>query len=251
MTPPSNESNHVLTRASREQLKAQILAAVRAHRSPTRAQTRLRLLLALLCALALLFVIASREGLRVVGARPWLYNLALASTFGSVLAVLLRPLSSFARTPLGPPRSLLRARVRLALPALVLGTLLANVIAPETVQPPARTLWNYVPCILLATGSAAFLCALALTWLRGADPLAPSWTARALGVVSGAAASFAASVPCPHVDPVHMLVSHVAPVGLALWISGALGASVLRVRWPARSPLQTSLADDQPPAREE
>lgn len=212
----------------RPELRARIIAEARSNPAPTRRKLVREFQLSLLVALSVLAALGARAGMRVIATRPWPYTAVQLLTFVGVVALVSSPLAVFARDPLGPARQQLRRRAVLAFPSLIVGTLLANLVAPETLRTPAATLGTHLACALLALSVGSAVAYLAFRLLRGSDPLAPGTTGGAIGVVAGSAAGFAASVPCPWIDPVHMLAGHVAPVAVIAVLAYALGTRLLR-----------------------
>lgn len=207
-------------------LRAKILADAAARPSPTRRQWLFGQGLWLLIALLLFAGLASRRGAAPYQERPQVYLWTFSLAFAAVGLLAARALAGFLLTPLGPPRQTV-ALVRWAtVPALALGALLANALAPETLVWPAADLKPHLGCPLVLLASGACVGALALRATRAVDAVTPRSSALTIGAFVGVLALLAVSLQCEFSDPVHVLATHVFPVGLVM--AGA-------VRWGAHT----------------
>jgi hypothetical protein len=209
-------------------LRERTLEAARATPAPTRQTWLLRQAGWLATATLLFGGLAAVHGSAPLAARPRVYVGTLCLGAVAVLPVLAGWAFAFLRSPLGPTPLTRTLIGRFTVPALALGALLANALAPETLQAPASDFWLHLWCPLALLSSGALVGWLALRANRGAEPLTPRVSARTLGGVIGAAAALAVSVQCEFADPVHALAGHVVPVALLMAGMARWGAKVLR-----------------------
>jgi hypothetical protein len=212
-----------------DDLKARVLAAARATRSPTRAASRLHAWLVLpssvIVAAALFFAF---DGLRHGRGRPfWFYA---ASSLGWAAVATLSMWGAFARgrSSVGRPRAWLLV-VTVATPAILFAMMFAfAVVHPEmTLVHPERIGFK---CLGLTVAAATFpLVGLALV-RRGSDPVHPVFTGAALGAACGASAGVMVEMWCPVATPEHVAIGHVFPILLLALLGAALGSRVIGIR---------------------
>ena len=199
--------------------KAQLLEAVRAEPSPTRADVVRRervLSLGASCLTALLFVLAG--GMRL-GSRP---PMLLASSAGAWIgiAVVATMMAVWrGRAMLGPPRGWLLAGT-IAVPLL----LAVAWFALPWVSLGAPTTRGYsvdAACFAVTVALSAPLLLAFFVRRQDGDPLQPSVTGAALGAAAGAWGAVLIDLHCEAVDPRHVMLGHLLPV-VTLALVGAL-----------------------------
>lgn len=210
-------------------LRARILADVRATPSPTRGEHRRRMTwmggLALAAMLLLFFVLGGVAW----GARPTSYvafTTAACIFVGAGLAWFARPLPG---TMLGRPGSALVAAAVVGVGLLagipLVAASLWSDLPLETLPPNAN-----VACAALTLLQAAVPIGLLLTLRGRTDPVHPAFTGGVLAVAAAAISAGMAFLRCPHTTMGHLLWAHAAPAVALLALGGALGVAALRVR---------------------
>jgi hypothetical protein len=214
------------------------MAAIRDQPSPTRHQYLVRRSLFAALGLAIITMTALMHGFAWFEHKPVAYVVVGALCVGALAGVATWLVGRFGSSTLGPRRVALARFTRVALPALAVGSLAANVAAPETMGWPSRSVTCHVACTVVLLLSGAMLAAFAVLSLRRADPISPRTTATAIGALAGAWASLAVGLQCPYPDPIHVLATHVAPVAVLMWLTARLGA-----RFVGLDPLPPPSAD--------
>lgn len=204
-------------------LKERVRAAVQATASPTRAELHTRQRRLLLGVGGLLLGTALFNGLDVIAHKPLLYVLIVLLAMGGVALLTSRGLARLGTTVAIPRESRFTRSNRLVLPLLVLGTVLANLAAPETLHAAHPAHPYHYGCMALGLLVGALIAAAGVFALRGADPIAPRKTACAVGAAAGAWTCLALTIKCSLMDPVHVLTTHVAPVALLMVVTMWLG----------------------------
>jgi hypothetical protein len=212
-----------------DDVKARVLEAVRAKRSPTRYAYRVHAWLVLpssvVTALALFFAF---DGLRHGQGRPlWFYA---ASALGWAAVATLSMWGAFARGPsaIGRPRGWLMA-VAVGTPAVLFALMFAMaVVHPEvTAVHPERIGFK---CLGLTVAAATFPLVGLVLARRRSDPVHPVATGAALGAACGASAGVMVEMWCPVATPQHIAVGHILPIVILAVIGGVLGARVIAIR---------------------
>jgi hypothetical protein len=159
--------------------------------------------------------------------KPWTYTLSMGLGMGCAAAALTAGFAAYFRSTLGPARQRLARASRWSIPALLLGSLLGNLAAPETFAWPHASLLGHLGCLALTLVSEGALAALSVRALRYADPVTPRVTAAYVGAMAGAWAALAVSLQCVLTDPLHTLGTHVLPVGVLMLFTVRFGARAL------------------------
>ena len=207
-----------------------LLAALARSPSPTRAQRSRRWLLIVAASLVPTGSVLLLRGVHL-GGRPRGYVALVAAGWCTLIVGAslwtLRP----GPTALGRPRPLL-ALASVGLPLLLLSTSLgASVLFPETWLTPAYGSRVHLACATLATLLAAPPIG-ALLWLhRRSEPVKPWATGAALGVIAASWAGSIVAVQCPHPEPLHVAVAHVAPIAILALVSAVIASRLLAIRW--------------------
>ncbi|MEY4514578.1 MAG: hypothetical protein RLZZ450_6700 [Pseudomonadota bacterium] len=213
-----------------ERVKRDVLADALGRPSRMRSHARVRQVVFGSLAAAAVVAVSGSHGLSAIRARPLVYCLTLLSVFVCVNSAMLKVLSEFAESPLGPSRAALRKRARWALAALVCGTALSNILAPSTFGMPALQWAAHLPCLRTTSVLGVGLSALGVLWLRGVDPVDPRSTGEAVGATAGALATAAVSFACFRTDPAHVFATHLVPVLILLLLTGRWGQRWLRIQ---------------------
>ncbi|MFT3928468.1 MAG: NrsF family protein [Myxococcales bacterium] len=213
---------------SASELRERTLARVAASPAPTRKNWLLAQALWLSLASGLFVALALSHGLTPMLERPRAYVWTVGLSFAAVGVLAGQAFAAFLATPLGAPRRMVTFLKWATLPSLVLGSLAANGLAPETLTWPAADPVIHCWCPLALLFSGGIVGALALRTMRGADPVTPRATALALGTLVGVLAALAVSLHCEFADPIHVLTTHVLPVGLLMAGMARWGARTLK-----------------------
>jgi hypothetical protein len=212
-----------------EDLRARILARVRATPSSTRGASRLYAWLVLpssiIVAAALFFAFDGAHHGR--GRAAWFY---MASSIGWAAVATLSVWGAFmrGRSALGPSRGWLMA-LAVGTPALLFAMMFGfAVVHPEvTLVHPERL---GLKCLGLTVAAAAFpLVALAFV-RRESDPVHPVATGAALGSACGASAGVMVEMWCPVATPQHVAIGHILPIVVMAVLGASLGARVIAIR---------------------
>lgn len=212
------------------ELRARILAEARRMPSPTRAEHRKRLVglvaAGVVAASALFFAMGGVKS----GTRP-LSMVAFTGGFALLAAVVLTRLSG--RRPgsmLPRPTPLLVGIAVATAPALALSVVIAATIWPEAALGDAVGARTHAACGMMTLVQGALpLFVLIVPWRHG-DPVHPAITGAALGMAAGAWATTMAYLRCPHPDPSHCVIAHVAPTLVLTALGAVLGRALLRMR---------------------
>ena len=209
-------------------LKARILAAAKAEKSPTRAsmvaQVRLVIVVAVVMALAMFFHLG---GIRLEP-RPIAFVCGTAIGWSIVAAVAARLAFGRGGSMLGRPRVRLVA-VTVVTPLLLFGWMyIWNLSFPETMTVwPGRVGFR---CLAFTLAMAAWPL-VALSYLRRErDPNNASAAGAARGVAAGALAGILVDLWCPIANPAHILVGHIAPMLILMGIGAIAGRILVGVR---------------------
>lgn len=212
------------------ELRDRIASAVGKRSSLTRAQYRRQSILVVVLSLAPVAADLALRGVHPLGRPPGYVAIVAIGWFALVLAT-----SSWTLRPggaaLGRPRPALVA-LAIALPAsLLLVSLLASAAFPETLRSPLYGWRVHLACALMTIGLSLAPIG-GLLWLfRRSDPVKPWTTGAALGAVAASWAGAVIAVQCPHPEPLHVALAHVAPIAVAAIVTAVAGARVLALRW--------------------
>lgn len=212
------------------ELRDRIASALAKRSSPTRAEHRRQSIVVI--ALSLLPVAADLAFRGVhAGGRPLGYVALLAIGWSALVVAAsiwaLRP----GPTALGRPRPALAA-LAIGLPAgLLVVSLAAGAAFPETFRGPPFGWRVHLTCALIGTGLSLAPIAAVLWLFRRSDPVKPWTTGAALGAVAASWAGAITAVQCPHAEPLHVALAHVAPIALSALVAAVVGARVLSLRW--------------------
>jgi hypothetical protein len=208
-------------------LRARVLSAARAERSPpigaSRASTAIGFLIAFLpIALFDLRSVALHGrplGFVVLNGIGWA-ALAAAATWGAV---------GRGRSMLGRPQSWLLAVATLTPLALLAVVCAGYAPWPAAAEIEGSRLGDFIcfdAVVVLALGP---LIAFAVS-RRRSDPVHPTLTGTALGVAAGAWGSFALAIHCPVTSLRHILTAHVVPVLFVAAVGALLGSKLLALK---------------------
>lgn len=213
-------------------VKQKILLEVARTPAPTRREERLRRGVWVAGAAMLGVWVAFWRGLpRPSPSRPLAYVLVSALTAGTIAWLSSMWVFGTQRRSTGRPRLALSATMYVVPIVLTAGVLGAHAAAPGTWQgwEPVRTADALCAVLYLAFGSG--LLVVFLVGIRPLDPVAPGTTGATLGAVAGAWTTVAIGLQCPGTAPGHVLLTHVWPVVLLVFLGGASGRRVLTVHY--------------------
>jgi hypothetical protein len=216
--------------APNPELQKRIASAVAKKSSLTRAEYRRQSILVIALSLLPATAVLALRGVPL-GGRPLGYATIVAvGWFALAIAAsvwTLRP----GRTALGRPRPTLAA-LAVALPAsLLLVSLVASAAFPETLRAPTYGWRVHLTCAMIATGLSLAPIGAVLWLRRRSDPVKPWSTGAALGAAAASWAGAVIAAQCPHPEPLHVALAHVAPIALSALVAALVGARVLSLRW--------------------
>jgi hypothetical protein len=220
MSPPSDP---------RPDVRQRIEAALAKRSSPTRAQHRRWGAVALAFALASPLAAIATRGIHA-GGRPYGYVGIIAIGWCALVVAA----SSWTLRP--GPTALGRPRPRLLLLAFGLPSSLlavscaASILFPETLRAPDYGSAVHLACAATATVFSLAPVGIALWFFRRSDPVRPAVTGAALGAIAASWSGAVIAVQCPHPEPLHVALAHVAPIALAAIVTSLVGARVLSLR---------------------
>jgi len=206
------------------ELKARILEAIKAEKSPTRGEVFKQVGAVVAVAVVMAAVMFYALGGMHIGPRPIAFVCGTAIGWSLVAAIAARLAFGRGGSMLGRPRRRIIA-VALITPVVIFGwMLLWNETFPETmVKVEGRVGFR---CLAFTLAMAAWPL-VALAYLRRErDPRNAGWTGAARGVAAGALAGVLVDLWCPIADRAHMLLGHIFPM-LILMAVGAISARVL------------------------
>lgn len=208
-------------------LRERILAKTREAPSPTRAEVAERRSVLVLGAFVPAMAVLAATGLGPKG-RPVELAIFVAVAWGTV-AMASTSLVLGARSPLGPSRPRLVLVAALAPVCELVLAMLGAFLFPDSwsgILGPK----NHGTCMALALVMGAAPLGAMLHHLRGLDPVDPRARGAALGAAAGAWAGTGTMLLCPHNGVLHLLVGHVGPVLLFVFVGIVLGGRILRTR---------------------
>ncbi len=211
--------------SSDDELRARVLAEVSRAPSPTR-RGRRRLGWALAGSAALILL----GSLFFLGLPPEALTRPTSYVVAAVASSLLLALAA-SRSSVGSPAApseeggrRLRSAAFLTPLGLAGGALVANLVAPTTWAWPSPRLSDHAMCLAMDLLLSVVLLVLASLWLRRRDPWFPKTRGAAAGAAAGAWVMLLMAVRCPQSDPIHVLVTHFAPVLLPVVLGVWLGS---------------------------
>jgi hypothetical protein len=205
-------------------LKARILEAVKAEKSPTRGEALKQVAVVVGVAVVMAAVLFYALGGMHVAPRPIAFVCGTAIGWSVVAAIAARLAFGRGGSMLGRRRWRLIA-VALITPIVIFGwMLLWNETFPETmVNVEGRVGFR---CLAFTLAMATWPL-VALAYLRRErDPKNAGWTGAARGVAAGALAGVLVDLWCPIGNPKHMLLGHICPM-LILMAVGAISGRIL------------------------
>ena len=207
--------------------KAQLLEAVRAEPSPTRADVVRRervWSLGASCLTALLFVLAG--GMRV-GSRPPMLVASSAGAWGGIAVVATVMALRRGRSMLGAPGSWLLAGT-IAVPLLLAVAWFA--LPWVSLGAPATRGYSIdAACFAVTVALSAPLVLAFFVRRQDGDPLQPSVTGAALGAAAGAWGAVLIDLHCETVDPRHVVLGHLLPVVTLAFVGALIARSSLAI----------------------
>jgi hypothetical protein len=208
------------------EVRQRVFAAIALQPSPTRQQVRRqsRLLFALTALImAVLFLAAG--GVSFDSRAP---AVLLATGVGGAAFTVLALVVA-----LGRPRSMLgrpRAVLLLAAVLLPLGLFAWRVCVRalfEGTTPAASPGWPGLRCLGLGLGIAVVPLLLALLARRGSEAVHPDAAGAAIGSAAGVAAMLLVDLWCPVAHLPHLLLGHLAPIAVIVFLGMRLGSRLL------------------------
>jgi len=213
------------------ELRARVLGAVRAERSPVRAEVvRRSVLLAASAALVIGAAFYALGGADL-GERP--EGFMLATELGWLALAGVATAFAFVRgsSMLGRPRGWLLAVAWAGPVAFWAWSVLWNARYPTTLG-GFHVFPTFCFTVTLAVGAWP-LVALSLA-RRNSDPVHPRATGAALGVAAGAWTGAMMDLCCPAANPWHVALGHLLPILMLAALGAALGQRIVAVRSPGR-----------------
>ncbi len=203
-------------------LRARVLAAVAAERSPARSAVRRRSRLVLLAGAGVAAAVFFAIGGVNLGVRP--RDLVLVATSALALIAVAAIASVRGGRWLGPRHE--GAALVALLPTFVLAavTLIGHAAERGAAVPGSVDL----ACATLTALFAVPLGLSVLFWRRRSDPLYPTYTAAALAAATVAIAAVLVLVHCPHATVRHDLLGHALPALLPALVVTSLGRRLVR-----------------------
>lgn len=210
-------------------LRARILADVRATPSRTRREEQRRSVLLVGIALAASLLVFFGTGGIVSGGRPMPFVVATTTSALVVGGWLVWLAGARQRAMLGRSRSVLVVGALLAIGLLAGMVFLAT---SQWLDSPGEAAGHYadVACGALTFLQAAVPLLALMLWRSGTDPIHPRFTGAVLGGAAGAMAASMAYLRCPHTAEAHLLVAHVAPTLVLTAVGAVIGYFALRLR---------------------
>jgi hypothetical protein len=214
-----------------DDLKARVLVAARAMRSPTRAASHAQAWGVLVggVALAIALFFAFDGPSHGQGRSAWFCGASVGG-WSAIAAASAWAAFSRGRSAVGRPSARLVA-VAAGTPVALFAMMVAFALAhPEvTLVHPERIGWKCLR-LTLAAGAAPLL-ALALA-RRRSDPVHPAAAGAALGAACGASAGVMVEMWCPVATPSHVAIGHILPIAVLVLAGVALGRFFIAIRRP-------------------
>lgn len=219
-----------MSQKPRPDIRAQILAAARSERSPTRAQVTRHVGLVAAGGVVLLVAVFFGLGGLLLGDRPagFVLHAALAWLLTAVAssAILLRRGS----TGLGSPTGLLLGCGLAVAPLLAVTYVgLHGAEAAHVGHGPVKMLAHPM-CFVLTVVFAVAPFALFAALRRGTDPVHPRATGALAGAASAAIGGVAITLHCPLAADLHVLLGHALPSAVMLLVGFLLGPRLFGLR---------------------
>lgn len=213
---------------SSAELRARTLELAKSRPSPSRSTLRLRRSLGV--ALLLLLPIAIFWAFGGVREGPRASELLLKTAAGAGLIALVASVAAFSRggSMLGRSR-----RVLLAVVVLTPLALLGWKVGMSAPYPGMLAEWpgrHGLRCLLLSCSLSLVPLLGALFFLRRSDPVHPALRGMAIGAAIGSSSWVLVDLWCPVGNLSHLLLGHVAPLGLSVAIGALVGRRLLAPR---------------------
>lgn len=212
-----------------DDLKARLLAATRATRSPTRVVSHARVgLVVAISVVASSALFFATDGVRHGQGRPAWFYVASAAGWAAMAAASMWIAWARGRSAVGRPRAWLVAAA-VGTPVALFAMMLAFAVAhPEVaLVHPERIGFK---CLDLTLVAGAFPLVGFTFVRRGSNPVHPAAAGAALGAACGAFAGVMVEMWCPVATPMHVAVGHILPIVILAIAGLLLGVRFMGIR---------------------